>query len=119
MSGRVVVVAGEHPLLPALCERLGAAGALVAFVAHAAQPGDGATLSFRADPGDAEVWQRIGMHIEQQLGPVDAVAADESCAPTVRDVFGPDLHRRGHGGLVQVAADDSAEDVLSRLADTQ
>ena len=76
-------------------------------------------MLFRAPPAQPDVWQRTAMHIEQQLGPVDAVVVDEAAASVVSAVFQPDLTRRGHGGVVVVAEHDTLTDVISRLVDTQ
>jgi hypothetical protein len=117
--GRVVVVAGSGDRLEPVCRHLVSDGAMVAYVSKTVDRELTASLIFRADPGDPSVWPRIRMHIEQQLGPVDAVIVDEAAADVLLPFFQSDLSRRGHGGVVIVGSTDTDGDVLSRLADTQ
>ncbi|MDQ1697322.1 MAG: hypothetical protein QOJ03_2675, partial [Frankiaceae bacterium] len=56
-------------------------------------------------------------HVEQRLGPVDAVIADPACALLLEQVFAPDLRRRGHGGVVTLAVGAEPADVLRLLSD--
>ena len=93
------------------------AGAVVALVSpdHAI---DDVALRFRADPTEPEVWDRVAMHVEQHLGPVDGVVTDAGAAAVVTAVFAPDLRRRGHGQVVVVNDDDVAS-VVSRLTGTR
>jgi hypothetical protein len=119
LAGRVVVVAGDAPLLLPVCTAAANDGALIAFVSTSLARPNQSAMFFRAEPSDAEVWGRTAMHIEQQIGPVDAVVVDADAASVVTEVFQPDLSRRGHGGIVTVSVDDSVAGVLSRLADTQ
>lgn len=114
LTGRVVVVAGDDRLLVAVARSAAAAGALVAVVAPSRPTLPGA-LCFRADPADTEAWSRIAPHVEQRLGPVDAVVTDARTAAACEAVFGQDLRRRGHGAVVVVTADDDEAGVLSRL----
>ena len=115
LLGRVIVVAGADPALAHAAHLALDAGAQVAVVSTSLQVDD-ATLRFRADPSDIDVWERIAMHVEQHLGPVDGVVTDERCAATVAPVFAPDLARRGHGDVVIVSADTEPGSVLTRLA---
>jgi NAD(P)-dependent dehydrogenase (short-subunit alcohol dehydrogenase family) len=117
LTGRVVVVAGADDLLPALVSRLAAEGAFVAFVA--ATRTDDAHAAFRADPADPVTWERVAPHVEQRLGPVDAVVADAACRDVVAAVFLPDMRRRGHGGIHVIAPGEDVEDVLRSLAGMQ
>lgn len=119
LSGRVVVIAGETAVLAPVCDAAADAGALVAFVSLSLTRPKTARMFFRASGADSDVWPRTAMHIEQQLGPVDGVVVDESAAAVVSAVFGPDLARRGHGGVVVTGHADPPSEVVSRLADTQ
>ena len=118
MIGRVLVVAGEHPALTHVAEGAAASGAMVAVVSLTL--GDvAATVRFRADPSDTGTWDRVLMHIEQHLGPVDGAATDVGCDDVVRALLVPDLDRRGHGDVVVVSHDSDARDVLTRMAGTR
>jgi hypothetical protein len=117
LLGRVVVVAGGHPGFPGLVDALVEAGAFVAFVAADATA-PAAHAGFRADPTDPQVWERVAPHVEQRLGPVDAVVVDGSADAVVRSVFLTDLRRRGHGDVLLAGAEASADDLLSLVAGT-
>lgn len=118
LSGRVLVVAGDDRLLLSVAGAAAASGALVALVAPS-RPALDVALCFRADPADADAWSRIAPHVEQRLGPVDAVVTDARSATACEDVFGADLRRRGHGAVVVVATGDDEAAVLRRLAGTR
>ena len=116
LGGHVVVLAADDDRLADAVAALLGAGALVGVVTNNAEAvrrltdqvadeGLQPPLMFRADPADAESWPRIAPHLEQRLGPVDAVVADAASMPTVADVFGPDLRRRGHGDVLELADD--------------
>src|SRR5207248_10162948 len=66
------------------------------------------------DPTLRDTWDRIAAHVEQRLGPVDAVVADEHCARLLREVFGADFDRRGHGGVVAL---DRTTDVVTERSE--
>lgn len=114
--GRVVVVAGDSAALADVAAQLVEAGAFVAVVSTVVQV-PAAHVAFRAEPADAEVWQRVAPHVEQRLGPVDAVVTDQQLQPLVEGVFGADLRRRGRGAVVGATPDMTADELLSRLAD--
>jgi len=115
--GRVIVVAGEDPALEGVAAAAVAAGASVAVVSRTL-PGDvPATVRFRADPADRGVWDRVAMHVEQHLGPVDGVATDAGHRSVIDAVFGADLARRGHGTIV-TADGEPADALLTRLRGT-
>jgi hypothetical protein len=116
-AGRVFVVAGEGPVFDDVARALMSAGGLVAVVSRASTIDD-AGASFRVDPTDVDAWERIVPHVEQRLGPVDAVVADIAVHALVLNVFAPDLRRRGHGDVVTVDGDAGADAVLRSLADT-
>ncbi|HET7530651.1 MAG TPA: hypothetical protein VFJ98_06790 [Mycobacteriales bacterium] len=118
LLGRVVVVAGEHPAFAELVAALADAGAFVAFVS-AEQTVSSASASFRADPADPSVWERVAPHVEQRLGPVDVVLADSGCTTTVAPVFLPDLRRRGHGDVLTAPADAAMTELLTLVAGTR
>jgi NAD(P)-dependent dehydrogenase (short-subunit alcohol dehydrogenase family) len=116
-SGRVFVVAGSAPVFGAIVDGLMASGALVAAVGTpltAAEP----AAYFRADVTDATAWERVLPHVEQRLGPIDAVVTDEAGSPTALRLTEPDFVRRGHGAVVVVNAGEDADDVLRTLAGT-
>lgn len=115
----MVVVAGDEATVGPIAAALHATGALVALVARAPAARDDVTVHLRADPYDDGVWDRVAMHVEQHLGPVDAVVADASAVEPVRRAFAADLRRRGHGGVVVVEAGDEASDVVRKVLDTQ
>lgn len=115
----MVVVAGAAETVGAVAAALRTAGARVALVALATTARDDVTVHVRADPSDPDVWDRVGMHVEQHLGPVDAVVADASAADVVRAVFATDLRRRGHGDVVVVQPDDDPADVVTTVVGTQ
>jgi len=119
LPGRVVVVAGVESTVGPIAAALHAAGAKVALVADAATSRPDITVHFRADPSSAAVWRRVSMHVEQHLGPVDAVVADSTAAANVRTVFADDLRRRGHGDVVVVTPHDDPNDVVTKVAGTQ
>jgi hypothetical protein len=122
LAGMVVVLAApaggdesasNHLAVPAGAELL-ASGALVAAVTtnigviddlgrNADLHGVDAPVSWRADPVDLSTWERLYAHIEQRLGPVDAVLADPAALDVVESVFRPDMLRRGHGVIVALS----------------
>jgi hypothetical protein len=118
LLGRVVVVAGDDPELADVAALAMHHGAAVAVVSTALDDTTTATVRFRADPKDGVVWERLAMHIEQHLGPVDGVATDESSYAVVAGVFAGDLARRGHGQVIAVRGTDAVPDVVTRLCDT-
>lgn len=109
ITGRVLVVAGDDPILDDVVRVATDAGGRVAVVS-AALSGDAATVRFRAAADDPAVWERVAMHVEQHLGPIDGVIADGNCLTTVTQVFEADLRRRRHGAVVvaDATADPSA-----------
>lgn len=115
LAGRVVVVAGEEPPLARLAVAAADAGALVAVVSQTLPEDVPAAVRFRSDPADADIWWRVGMHIEQHLGPVDGAATDAATGSTIRGVFEDDFARRGHGDVVVVDGQEDVADALSRL----
>jgi hypothetical protein len=118
LAGRVVVVAGEDPLLAEVATAVTAVEAHVAVVSRSLPSEVPAAVRFRSDPGDSTVWERVAMHVEQHLGPVDGVVADVTAAAVVESVFDVDLARRRRPGVVVVDAVQGVADVLSRLAGT-
>jgi hypothetical protein len=119
LSGRVVVVAGSDGALGPVAAAIQRAGAAVALVAPAEVARTDVTVHIRADPRDEDVWERVTMHVEQHLGPVDAAVADESSAPSVSRALAADLRRRGHGDIVVVQPGDEPDVVVTKVAGTQ
>lgn len=117
LEGRVFIVAGCGETLTSVARLLVAGGALVALVTTD-QPVPEVDAHFRADPTDPDVWSRMVPHVEQRLGPIDAVVTDESAAALAEELVGPDLRRRGHGSVVVAIPGTDADDVLRRLAGT-
>ena len=123
LVGRVVVVAGDDVRLAEAATAALTAGAKVAVVSRtledaAEQLGREPTVRFRADPRDPDAWERIAMHVEQHLGPVDGVVTDEASHAVLDGVFGADLARRGRGDVVVVSDGDDAASLVTRLAGT-
>jgi len=89
-------------------------GAIDDLARDAAGEGLEPPVSWRADPADAETWHRLYPHIEQRLGPVDAVVADPAALELVESVFRPDMLRRGHGAIVPISQADPAVEAIRR-----
>jgi NAD(P)-dependent dehydrogenase (short-subunit alcohol dehydrogenase family) len=116
LDGVVVVVGGCDRRVATVGRALLGSGALLGVVSTdaaaiadleaaadtAAQP----LLAFRAGPTDAATWERISAHLEQRLGPIDAVVADAASVVAARETFLTDLHRRGHGDVIAMETDD-------------
>ena len=114
LLGRVVVVAGDDPRLSAAAESALTAGASVAVVSQTLDRATGASVRFNADPRDPGAWERIAMHVEQHLGPVDAVYTDDDSRATVEGVFAADLARRGRDPVVVIGPDGTLPATLPR-----
>jgi hypothetical protein len=139
LAGHVVVLAGPGAQAAAgtraLAVSTGAAllgcGMLVATVTNdngvidelersAAAQGLEPPVSWRADPGVVSTWDRLYPHIEQRLGPVDAVVTDAAALDLVESVFRPDMRRRGHGAIVALSpAENPVEQIRRQLHRTQ
>jgi hypothetical protein len=119
LTGRVVVVAGDATTVAPSATALQEAGAAVALVAMATTARSDVTVHVRADPYDIDVWDRVSMHVEQHLGPVDAVVTDATSYDVVRAVFATDLRRRGHGDIVIVEPGDDVAVIVTKVAGTQ
>ena len=118
LLGRVLVVAGGDAQLAAVASALSAADASVAVVSRSLGPTPSATVRFNADPADPGAWERIAMHVEQHLGPVDGVVTDDDAVTVVETVFAVDLVRRGRPPVVVVRRDDDVGGVITRLGYT-
>ena len=122
LAGLVVVLAGPtadadpdtRSLAVAAAAALLGSGVLLAAVTTDGQVidelsrraetyGGEAPVSWRADPADPATWRRLYPHIEQRLGPVDAVLTDPIARELVETVFRSDMHRRGHGAIVALS----------------
>jgi hypothetical protein len=114
LLGRVYVVAGAESGLVGVAAALVEAGAFVAFVAVELTAAS-VHASFRADPGDPDVWGRVAPYVEQRLGPVDGVVTDSATRPVVDAVFAADIRRRGHGDVVVVGPADEVDEVIKAL----
>jgi NAD(P)-dependent dehydrogenase (short-subunit alcohol dehydrogenase family) len=116
-EGRVFIVAGRGETFTGVARRLVADGALVAVITTDEEVPDVAAR-FRADHTDPDVWDRVVPHVEQRLGPIDAVLTDQLGYPTAERLVGPDLLRRGHGAVVVVPPEADADSVLRTLIGT-
>ena len=117
MIGRVVIVAGSGGVFAAVAAALVADDALVAVLSTDSE-GPEVAAHFRGDPADPGVWGRMVPHVEQRLGPIDAVVTDASGRALADELVAPDLIRRGHGAIVTVEETTQAADVLTTLVDT-
>lgn len=117
LEGRVFIVAGSGETFTDLARLLIADHALVAVITTDAEVPEVAAR-FRADHADPGVWERVVPHVEQRLGPIDAVVTDELGHPTAERLVGPDLLRRGHGAVVVVGPGTDPDSVLRTLAGT-
>ena len=118
LVGRVFIVAGRGKTFAGVARLLVAEGALVAVLTTDAEVPEVAA-HFRADHADPDVWGRVVPHVEQRLGPIDAVVTDEVGRPIAEQLVGPDLQRRGHGAVVAVEDGSELGDVLRMLAGTR
>jgi hypothetical protein len=118
LLGRVVVVAGDDARLSDVASATLAADARVAVVSRALPAATAATVRFHADPRDPGAWERIAMHVEQHLGPIDGVVSDEASRSAVEKVFTADLRRRGRGAVVVVHRDADVDAIVTRLLGT-
>lgn len=114
LAGRVFIVAGRGAVFEAVAQALVAGDAAVALVTTDA-PVARVAAHFRADHADPGVWERVVPHVEQRLGPIDAVVTDESGRASAERLVGPDLLRRGHGAVVVVEDGSDAETVVRTL----
>jgi hypothetical protein len=120
LTGHVVVLAGAAALAGAsLMER----GVLLAVVTDdrdlvdaleraAALHPTSMLLSYCTDPTDAAVWARVAAHIEQRVGPIDAVLCAPDTFEVVEATFAADMRRRGHGAVVCFTAEVDPVDLL-------
>ncbi|HET6816382.1 MAG TPA: hypothetical protein VFH66_04065 [Mycobacteriales bacterium] len=123
LAGHVVVLAGvDASTGVALLSR----GVLLAVVSSersvidtveqaATQHPTSMLLSYRADPCDPQVWDRVAAHIEQRVGPVDAVLCTKEAYTAVEATFAADLGRRGHGVILPVSPGEDPIAELPRL----
>ena len=120
LTGFVVVLAGTDAATGSALLRCGTLLATVsddkAVIAEleqvaAAEPTN-VLLAFRADPRELSTWQRVSAHIEQRVGPVDAVVCTPETAEPVHATFDADMQRRGHGAVLVLTA---GQDVVSLL----
>lgn len=118
LGGRVVVVAGNDASLGGIAAAVAGAGARVAVVSATLPRDDAVDIWFRADPADRDIWDRVAMHVEQHLGPVDGVVTEQAAADVVRSVFGTDLARRQRPDVVVVESTDSVGYTVTRLLRT-
>lgn len=116
LSGRTAVVAAADPFFATvIATLLSAAGCLAAIVCpdpatvrRLNEQASGA-VGFAADPTDRSAWERILPHVEQRLGPIDAViaAAGDNAESLLVELVGSDLAAR-RGVLVTVGESGTA-----------
>ena len=117
MAGRVVIVAGNGSVFRTVAAALVADDALVAVLST--DPGvPDVTARFRGDPADSGIWGRMVPHVEQRLGPIDAVVTDVRGRTWADQLVAPDLARRGHGAILTVGDDADAADAIRMLVGT-
>jgi len=123
LAGYVVVLAGDAAVQGAELLRRGVLLAVVttdpaavrALELVAADSPTAMLLAYRADPGDPATWERLAPHIEQRVGPVDAVVCDRPALDVVRSTFEADLRRRGHGDVVPLTDEADLVSTVDRL----
>jgi len=111
LAGHVVVLAGTDAAVGAALLGCGALLALVTTdrdaidqLEHVAgQQPAAVLLAYHADPGDPSTWARLAQHIEQRVGPVDAVLCTPEAIDATTATFAEDMHRRGHGAIVPIS----------------
>jgi NADP-dependent 3-hydroxy acid dehydrogenase YdfG len=124
LAGKVAIVAGEPGNVILDVVRAFSANQMpVAVVcadreatAAAASMYDGTDvgiIAVTADPADPEVWERVGPHAEQRLGPIDVVvlAGPPAVRETVIAALLPDMAFRKRGAIIEIAAEASARAV--------
>ena len=114
MAGRVVIVAGHGSVFLAVAAALVADEALVAVLSTDSGVPEVAA-HFRGDPADPGVWGRMVPHVEQRLGPIDAVVTDSQARALADQLVAPDFARRGHGAILTVNDDADASDAVRML----
>jgi hypothetical protein len=126
LAGHVVVVAARSGA-DAVAVALAGTGMTVAVITddrravsnvETAAAGSTSVLAFCADPTEVDVWTRIAAHLEQRLGPVDAVVADSQSRDAAIATMADDLRRRGHGGVVAIDAADVVRAVREAIRRT-
>lgn len=120
LSGHVVVLAGSAAGAGAALMAVGALLAVVtddrelveALELTAAGHPTTVLLSYCTDPTDPAVWQRVAAHIEQRVGPIDAVLCAPETTEVVEATFSADMGRRGHGVILPLTPE---EDPVAQL----
>jgi NAD(P)-dependent dehydrogenase (short-subunit alcohol dehydrogenase family) len=120
LAGYVVVLAGTDAEAGRALLRCGALLAVVSadrtVVAEleetAATEPTSMLLAFHADPSDVATWERLSAHIEQRVGPVDAVLCTAETAGAVHTTFDDDMRRRGHGAVITLTVGDDPVSLL-------
>ena len=110
LAGHVIVLAGVDSAAGAALLECGALLALVTTdraaideLEHvAAEQPTAVLLAYHAEPGDPSTWMRVAQHIEQRVGPVDAVLCTPAALDATTATFAEDMRRRGHGAIVPI-----------------
>jgi hypothetical protein len=111
-----MIVVGQSSDLLEITQALANNGVLLAVVAPdralveaavaLAEAAEAVVFGITADPSSATIWKRIASHIEQRLGPIDAVVAIAT-APARRVIAHallPDMAARQRGVLIEAGA---------------
>lgn len=108
LVGHVVVLAGVDAAAGVILLDCGAQLAVVTpdrativdLERAAAEISGAVLLAYQADPNDTATWARLAPHIEQRVGPVDAVLCAPGAVEATTATFAEDMQRRGHGAII-------------------
>jgi len=108
LAGHVVVLAGVDSAAGVALLECGVQVAVVTTdraaiddLERAAAERPGAMLlAYQAEPDDTATWARLAAHIEQRVGPVDAVLCAPGAVDATTATFAADMRRRGHGAII-------------------
>jgi NAD(P)-dependent dehydrogenase (short-subunit alcohol dehydrogenase family) len=120
LAGKAIIVAGDEAgAVIEVARALAANGALIAVVAadrdvvDAAVAGlDAQAFAMAADPTSEAVWARIVPHVEQRLGPIDAVVTIGATAgdrAVVAAAVVGDMAARRRGVVIEVGPDPTGK----------
>jgi NAD(P)-dependent dehydrogenase (short-subunit alcohol dehydrogenase family) len=114
LAGKTMIVASESSVVVEITRTLATNGALLAIVVPdrgvldqclaITEELDVASFGVHGDPSNPQLWERIGQHIEQRLGPIDVVvvAAAAATRNVVAAALLPDMVARQRGVLIEI-----------------